>query len=95
MNDLATIIAETAGITTLTKVLVDLLKAYAPNDLQPWILPMCALALGLAFAFLLAAAADPVWRLPLVATTTIRGVMGGCGAVAATELHKIVRSDKQ
>lgn len=92
MSDILTIIAATAGITTAVKLVVDVIKAYAPNDLQPWILPMGALALGLLFAFLLLAAQpETVWNLPTVAAATLRGVFGGIGAVAVTEVHKMSR----
>lgn len=92
MSDILTIIAETAGITTAVKLVVDVVKAYAPDDLQPWILPMVALALGLLFAFLLMAAQpETVWTVATFAATVLRGVFGGIGAVAVTEVHKMTR----
>lgn len=91
MDDLLQTTAAVAGITTAVKVLVDVVRAAAGDDLKSWVLPMTALGLGLLFAFLLAAASDPLWSLPLVATTIIRGVMGGAGAVGVTEFHKMAR----
>lgn len=92
MNDLLQTSAEVLGITTAVKAAVDVLKAYAPDDLQPWILPMAALALGLVFSFLyIAAQPGTVWILPTVAAAVLRGALGGIGAVATTELHKMVR----
>lgn len=95
MNDILSIIAETAGITTAVKLCVDVIKAYAPDDLQPWILPMAALALGLLFAFLMIAAQpETVWTLATVASATLRGVFGGIGAVSITEVHKMARGQR-
>lgn len=87
--------AEVAGISTLVKLVVDVIKAYAPDDLQPWILPMTALALGLVFAFLLVASQDEtIWTMATFATTVLRGVLGGIGAVVVTDVHKMVRGQK-
>lgn len=95
MNDLLSNSAEVAGISTLVKLAVDVIKAYAPDDLQPWILPMAALAIGLAFAFLLVASQpETVWTLATFATTVLRGVLGGIGAVVVTDVHKMVRGQR-
>jgi hypothetical protein len=92
MNDVLTLIASTAGITTAVKLLVDAVKAAAPHDLKAWVLPMLALAAGLIIAFLLVAAEpQTVWTLATIAAATLRGVFGGIGAVAVTEVHKMVR----
>lgn len=95
MDTLLTVSAEVAGISAVVKMVVDVIKAYAPNDLQPWILPMAALALGLFFSFcLIAAQPETVWTLATVAAATLRGVLGGIGAVVVTEGHKIARGQR-
>lgn len=95
MDNFLTTSAEVAGISTAVKLVVDVIKAYAPDDLQPWILPMAALALGLFFSFcLIAAQPQTVWTLPTVAAATLRGVFGGIGAVAVTEAHKMARGER-
>lgn len=87
--------AEVAGITTAVKLVVDVVKAYAPADLQSWVLPMLALLLGLLFSFLLIASQpETVWSLATVAAATLRGVFGGIGAVVVTESHKMARGQR-
>lgn len=94
METVLQLIAQTSGITLMVKIFVDIIKANAPADLKPGVLPMAALGLGLLFAVLLILSTDPVWTPGLAATTVLRGVIGGAGAVATTELHKMARGQR-
>jgi hypothetical protein len=95
MDDLLSVSAEVAGISAVVKMVVDVLKSYLGDNLQPYILPFAALFLGLAFSFLLIASQpETVWTLPTVAAATLRGVLGGIGAVVVTEGHKLARGQR-
>jgi hypothetical protein len=95
MDDLLSVSAEVAGISAIVKMVVDVLKSYLGDNLQPYILPFAALFLGLLFSFLLIASQpETVWTLPTVAAATLRGVLGGIGAVGITETHKMVRGQR-
>jgi uncharacterized membrane protein HdeD (DUF308 family) len=95
MTDFLSTSAEVAGIAAAVKMIVDVIKAYSGGDLQPWILPMAALAIGLALSFLyIAAQPETVWTLATVSSATLRGVFGGIGAVSVTEVHKMARGQR-
>lgn len=93
--DILEIIASTAGISTAVKLLVDVLKKYLGPDLQPWVLPMAALALGLFCSFgFIAMQPETIWNVPTFVGAIFRGVFGGIGAVGLTEGHKMARGQR-
>lgn len=86
---------EIGALTSLVKLGVDFIKKMAPNDLQPWVLPMAALLLGILFALLLAMEGGVVLTGASIAKLIIQGVFAAGGAVGLTEFHNAVRKGEE
>lgn len=78
----------TLAATTITKILVDLVRTMYPDKPPSWISPLLALLFGLVSAFLVTLATNDLTTIQQSAQTIISGIFAAGGAIGVTELQK-------